>query len=374
MFSIADHRHMAHALRIAARGLYTAAPNPMVGCVLVGDGKVLGEGFHQRTGEAHAEVNAISDAGAQSKGATAYVTLEPCRHSGRTGPCTEALLRAGVVRVVAAMVDPNPAVAGEGLAQLAAAGVATQSGLMEEQAQTLNAGFVSRMTRQRPFVRVKLAASVDGRTAMASGESQWITGAEARRDVQHWRALSGALVTGIGTVLADDPSLNVRAQGLAPSRAALLGNNIRQPLRVIVDSQLRTPSTAKTLQLDGDVIVAGIRTPGAEHAELQARAEVVTLAADKNVLRLSALLELLAQREVNDVLIEAGAKLAGAFVRQGLADELLLYTAPTLLGSQARGLMHLPDMTLMSQQLRLQFIEQCTVGQDIRIRARAVPH
>lgn len=392
MFTIADHRHMAHALRLAARGLYTTAPNPRVGCVLVRDGKVVGEGFHRRAGEPHAEAIALHAAGHQASGATAYVTLEPCRHTGRTPPCTNALLNAGVTRVVAAMADPNPCVEGHGLEQLAAAGVTTQCGLLGEHALALNAGFIVRSTRARPFVRVKIAASLDGHTAMASGESQWITGAQARRDVQHWRAQSGAVITGIGTILADDPSLNVRAEDLDPrygapcasnndlsctspleSRLEFERNFVRQPLRVILDSQLRTPGNAKTLPLKGDVIIAGIREPGAEHRELCSQAEVLKLPAEAGKPSLHALLEVLAQREVNDVLVEAGPALAGAFVRAALVDELLIYMAPTLLGSQARTMMHLPDIMQMSQQLRLQYIDQCTVGSDIRIRARPAP-
>jgi diaminohydroxyphosphoribosylaminopyrimidine deaminase/5-amino-6-(5-phosphoribosylamino)uracil reductase len=388
VFTIADHRHMTHALRLAARGLYTTAPNPRVGCVLVSGSRIIGEGFHQRAGEPHAEVIALNNAGAQAHGATAYVTLEPCRHTGRTPPCTGALLKAGVARVVAAMPDPNPAVEDQGLAQLAAAGIVTQCGLLSDQARALNAGFIARMTRARPFVRVKLASSLDAHTAMASGESQWVTGPQARRDVQHWRAQSGAVITGIGTILADDPSLNVRAQDIPPHYSALLPTNtqaghdslqgpvddsIRQPLRVILDSQLRTPDTARTLQLKGDVIIAGLRKPGPEHRQLQSQAELLVLPADAEKPDLHALLALLAQREVNDVLVEAGAELAGAFVHQGLVDELLIYMAPTLLGSQARGLLQLPGITRMSQQLRLQFIDQCSVGNDIRIRARLAP-
>lgn len=371
-FSIADHRHMAHAIRLAARGLYTTAPNPRVGCVLVRDGRVVGEGFHQYAGQPHAEVNALHAAGAQARGATAYVTLEPCRHTGRTGPCSEALLRAGVERVVAAMADPNPNVGGRGLAQLSAAGVSVQCGLMQQQALDLNAGFIARMRRGRPFVRVKMAMSLDGRTAMANGESQWITGPDARRDVQHWRAQSGAIVTGIGTVLADDPSLNVRADGFDAARRRQLGRKVRQPLRVIVDSNLRTPGNAKTLRIDGNVIVAGLEQACAADSLLQSKAQVLRLPDEAGKTSLGALLDELGQREVNDVLVEAGGELSGAFVREGLADELLIFMAPTLLGSQARGLVHLPGLTKLTQQVRLQFIDQCTVGNDIRIRVRPI--
>ncbi|MFT5449835.1 MAG: diaminohydroxyphosphoribosylaminopyrimidine deaminase [Gammaproteobacteria bacterium] len=372
IFSIADHRHMAHAMRLAARGLYTTAPNPRVGCVLVRDGRVVGEGFHQYAGQAHAEVNALDAAGDQARGATAYVTLEPCKHTGRTGPCSEALLRAGVGRVVAAMADPNPSVCGHGLERLSDAGVSVQCGLMQQQALELNAGFIARMRRGRPFVRVKMAMSLDGRTAMANGESQWITGPDARRDVQHWRAQSGAVVTGIGTVLADDPSLNVRVDSFDAARRRQLGHEVRQPLRVIVDSNLRTPGNAQTLRLDGDVIVAGLERASATDSLLQSKAHVLRLPDEAGKTNLGALLDELAQREVNDVLVEAGGELTGAFVREGLADELLIFMAPTLLGSQARGLLHLPGLTKLAQQVRLQFINQCTVGKDIRIRARPI--
>lgn len=371
-FSIADHRHMARAMQLAARGLYTAAPNPRVGCVLVRDGRVVGEGFHQYAGQAHAEVNALDAAGTQARGATAYVTLEPCRHTGRTGPCSDALLRAGVRRVVAAMTDPNPRVGGRGLEQLSAAGVSVQCGLMQQQARELNAGFLARMHCGRPFVRVKIAMSLDGRTAMANGESQWITGPDARRDVQHWRAQSGAIVTGIGTVLADDPSLNVRADGFDAARRRQLGRDIRQPLRVIVDSNLRTPGTAKTLHLGGDVIVASLEQACATDSLQQSKAQILRLPDKAGKTNLAALLDELAKREVNEVLIEAGGELSGAFVRAGLVDELVIFMAPMLLGSQARGLLHLPGLTKLSQHVRLQFIDQCTVGNDIRIRARPV--
>ena len=360
---------MAHALRLARKGIYTSAPNPRVGCVLVRDGQVVGEGFHRRAGQAHAEVIALAAAGTHARGATAYVTLEPCRHTGRTPPCTAALIAAGVVRVIAAMEDPDPRVAGQGLRELAAAGIATECGLGGEAANALNAGFVSRVTRSRPLVRVKLAMSLDGRTAMASGQSQWITGPAARRDVQHWRAQSGAILTGIGTVLADDPALNVRPQEMTV-RARRLAQPVRQPLRVVMDSQFRTPPNARLLQRPGEVLIAGITPPGVLQGALRERAELLVLEASAGHPSPRALLEVLARREVNDVLLEAGPALAGAFVRDGLVDELLIYAAPTLLGSGARPLLDLPGITSMSQQLRLELLDLARVGQDLRLRLR----
>lgn len=360
---------MAHALRLAQRGLYTTAPNPRVGCVVVRDGRVVGEGFHRRAGEAHAEAIALAAAGASADGATVYVTLEPCRHTGRTPPCTAALIAAGVTRVVAAMEDPDPRVAGQGLRDLAAAGVVTACGLAESAARALNAGFISRLRRSRPLVRVKLAMSLDGRTAMAGGESRWITGPAARRDVQHWRAQSGAVVTGIGTVLADDPGLDVRPEDMS-KRASRLARPLRQPLRVVLDSRFRTPPGARVLQRDGAVLIAGSAPPGPRQAALRERAELLALEGDGGRPSPLALLEVLARRGINDVLVEAGPTLAGAFVHGGLADELILYAAPTLLGSDARPLLELPGITRMSQQLRLEIIDLARVGRDLRLRLR----
>ena len=369
VFSRDEQAHMRRALELAARGRYRAAPNPQVGCVLVRDGAVVGEGFHARAGEAHAEARALDAAGESARGATAYVTLEPCCHTGRTPPCTRALLEAGVKRVVAAMEDPNPAVAGRGLRELEAAGVEVACGLLEAEAQALNPGFRSRMLRGRPWVRVKLAMSLDGRTAMASGASRWITGPDARRDVQHWRALSGAVVTGIGTVLADDPGLDVRPEDM-DGEARDLVEPVRQPLRVIMDSGFRTPASAQTLARDGSVLVVGAREPGAYSGELRARAELLLVEGAGARPALPALLEVLAAREVNDVLVEAGPTLAGAFVQAGLVDELVVYLAPTLLGDRARPLLVLPGLERMSQQLRLELIEVREVGGDLRLRAR----
>ncbi|MEJ2481478.1 MAG: bifunctional diaminohydroxyphosphoribosylaminopyrimidine deaminase/5-amino-6-(5-phosphoribosylamino)uracil reductase RibD, partial [Acidihalobacter sp.] len=321
-FSASDSAHMARALQLARRGLYTTHPNPRVGCVVVRDGEVVGEGWHERTGEPHAEVHALRAAGEGARGAIAYVTLEPCSHYGRTPPCSDALLEAGVARVVVAMRDPNPRVAGQGLARLAAAGVETASGLMEAEARALNPGFISRMERGRPWVRVKSAMSLDGRTAMASGESQWITGAEARADVQRWRAQADAVLTGSGTVLGDDPSLNVR---LAAADLGIEGD-VRQPLRVVLDTKLSTPPGARMFGLPGKVLLFAAEGAVARRGALEASgAEICEVPADESGLDLEAMLRELGAREINEVHVEAGARLSGALITAGLVDELVLY-------------------------------------------------
>lgn len=352
---------MAEALRLAWRGLHSTDPNPRVGCVLVRDGAVVGRGWHQRAGEPHAEVYALREAGVAARGATAYVTLEPCSHHGRTPPCAEGLIAAGVGRVVAAMVDPNPLVAGQGLARLRQAGIPAESGLLAGQAEALNPGFCKRMRSGLPWVRVKLAQSLDGRTAMASGESQWITAPAARADVQRLRARSSAILTGIGTLLADDPSLNVRLEGAW-----------RQPLRVVLDSALRTPPTARLLGLPGSTLIltasgdstraAALATAGAELRQ------VATVSAGG--LDLQAVLRLLGERQCNEVHVEAGATLSGALVAAGLVDELVVYVAPLLLGDGARGLLHLPGLQCMAEGIRLAVTDLREVGRDIRITAR----
>jgi len=364
-----DHAFMARALRLAGRGLYTTEPNPRVGCVLVRDGTLVGEGWHRRAGGAHAERIALAAAGEAARGATAYVTLEPCCHHGKTPPCTDALLGAGVARVVTAMVDPNPLVGGRGLALLAAAGVAVESGVMGDQAKGLNPGFIKRMAQGLPYVRCKLAASLDGRTAMASGESQWITGTAARRDVQFLRARSSAILTGVGTLLADDPSLNVRLAaaelpGLKPGEA------VRQPLRVVVDSALRTPATARMLGLPGGTLIACSDPLPARRAALEAvGARVYTCPGDDGRVDLAALLRHLAGQEVNEVLIEAGPILAGAAVQCGLVDELILYLAPHLMGQAARGLFDLPGVGRMAHRIALTVTDVRAVGHDWRLTA-----
>ncbi len=362
-----DRIHMARALRLAARGRFTSAPNPQVGCVILRAGKIVGEGWHWRAGEPHAERLALQAAGTRAAGATAYVTLEPCCHQGRTPPCTEALLRAGIARVVVAMEDPNPLVAGKGLAQLRAAGVQVRQGVLEEQARALNPGFIQRMTRGLPLLRCKLAASLDGRTALASGESQWITGPPARRQVQFLRARSGAVLTGIGTVLQDDPALNVRlgAEEL-PGYAA--GETVRQPLRVILDSHLRCPPDAKLLKLPGQTLIACSRPdPEREVRLIAAGAQIYRCPRGGDRVHLETLLRHLAQREINEVLLESGPTLAGAALQAGLVDEIQLYLAPHLLGDGARGLFHLPGLEQMSQRLPLRIREVRWVGADLHI-------
>ena len=339
--------------------MYTTSPNPRVGCVIVNNGMVVGEGWHARAGQAHAEIHALQQAGDRARSATAYVTLEPCSHHGRTPPCADALLAAGVARVVAAMRDPNPKVAGSGLARLQTTGIDTASGLMETQARELNPGFIARMEKQRPWVRSKIAASLDGGTALENGVSQWITGAAARHDVHHWRARACAVLTGIGTVLADDPQMNVRDFETG-----------RMPLRVVLDSQLRLPPDARILQ-DGGVLIV-CRNDSVPQADIlrQAGAEILALPGGDGLTDLPALLAVLAQREINELHVEAGSGVNGAMLRAGLIDELLLYLAPTLLGSAARGLFDFPALTGMSQRTNLDILALDKVGQDIRVRAR----
>ncbi|MET4000906.1 bifunctional diaminohydroxyphosphoribosylaminopyrimidine deaminase/5-amino-6-(5-phosphoribosylamino)uracil reductase RibD [Marinobacterium sp. MBR-109] len=368
-FSGDDHRYMAYALQLAEQGLYTTDPNPRVGCVLVRDGVVVGEGAHLKAGEPHAEVHALRMAGEQAEGATAYVTLEPCSHHGRTPPCADALVKAGVARVVVAMQDPNPLVAGQGLARIAAAGIDTASGLLELQARRLNPGFISRMGRGRPFVRLKLAASLDGRTAMRSGESQWITGAAARADVQRLRARSSAIVTGVETVLHDNASLTVRAAelGLSPELAEQAA--ARQPLRVVLDSQLRLPAGAQLLNLPGEILIATALSQDHPRAAalVQAGARILSLPGAEGRVDLSALLSLLAaEYQCNELLLECGATLAGAALQAELVDELVLYMATTLLGSEARPLLEL-SLDRMAQQQRLKLIDSRMLGDDLRL-------
>ena len=358
-FTAVDHGMMARALLLAERGLWTTSPNPRVGCVLVLDGEVVGEGWHEKAGEPHAEVHALRAAGDKAKGATAYVTLEPCSHHGRTPPCAEALIAAGVSRVVAAMTDPNPLVSGKGLALLQAAGIETASGLLENEARELNIGFVSRMTRGRPWLRLKVAASLDGKTALNNGVSQWITGPDARRDGHAWRARACAILTGVGTVRDDDPQLLVRDVATT-----------RQPLRVVVDSKFETPLRAKILQ-GGPVLIAGAVANAERIAALRsAGAEVLILPNPSGKVDLQALLEMLAQRGINEVHAEAGFKLNGSLLRENLVDELLLYLAPCLIGHEASGLFNLPALTTLDDKRCLQIRDLRQVGADIRLIAR----
>jgi diaminohydroxyphosphoribosylaminopyrimidine deaminase/5-amino-6-(5-phosphoribosylamino)uracil reductase len=361
MFSPADQQHMAEALRLAEKGLYTATPNPRVGCVIVRDGQAVGAGWHEKTGAPHAEVLALRAAGARARGATAYVSLEPCSHYGRTPPCVDALIEAGIARVVAAMQDPNSKVAGSGFARLRAAGIEVESGLMQDEARALNSGFVSRMSRGRPWVRTKIAASLDGRTALANGQSQWITGPEARRDGHAWRARACAVLTGIGTVRNDDPQLNVREV-----------ETTRQPLKVLVDSQLQLPLSAKLLQ-SGQVLVAAAVENKASIAALRDKgAEVVVLPNAQGKVELMDLMRELARREINEVHVEAGFKLNGSLLREGLVDEILIYLAPSILGDTACGMFKLPELADLERKRLVQFGDVRTIGRDIRILARVV--
>ncbi|HEX8987383.1 MAG TPA: bifunctional diaminohydroxyphosphoribosylaminopyrimidine deaminase/5-amino-6-(5-phosphoribosylamino)uracil reductase RibD [Rhodocyclaceae bacterium] len=358
-FTAADHRFMAQALGLAAHGLYTTTPNPRVGCVLVRDGTAVGEGWHEKAGGPHAEVVALREAGERARGATAYVTLEPCSHHGRTPPCADALIAAGVTRVVAAMEDPNPQVAGKGLARLAAAGIATSAGLMAAEANELNIGFVSRMTRGRPWLRLKAAISLDGRTALANGKSQWITGPDARRDAHAFRARSCAILTGIGTVRDDDPSLTVREV-----------ETPRQPLRVVLDGWLELPPTSRILQ-GGNTLVFCSSEDEARTATLRERgAEVVFLPDGTGRVDLAGMLAELGRRGINEILVEAGARLNGALINAGLVDELLIYQAPILLGDKARGLAVLPELTELASRQQLEVFDSRRVGRDQRLRAR----
>ncbi len=354
---------MVRALELARLGMYSTPPNPSVGCVLVRWGQVVGEGHHQRAGEPHAEVMAIREAGAASRGATAYVTLEPCSHQGRTPPCTDALIAAGIRRVVVAMRDPNPRVDGSGLSRLEQAGVLTAHGLLAGEAAEINRGFVRRMLNARPWVTLKLGASLDGRTALADGTSKWITGERARADVQRLRARASAIVTGSGTVLADDPMLTVRDPELD-----LRG---RRPLRVVLDSDLRTPPTAQVLSFAESTLIL-CRDAGSPAAEAlrEAGATVESTVGGDGGLDIEAVLDRLGELECNEVLVEAGPKLAGEFVRLGLVDEIVVYMAPVVLGDAARGLFNLPRLERMCDRCEFEWREVARIGDDLRLTLR----
>ena len=358
-FSRSDREYMGRALALAERALYTTSPNPRVGCVLVKNGEVVGEGWHEAAGQAHAEINALRQAGEGSRGATAYVTLEPCNHQGRTPPCTDALIAAGVARVVAAMQDPNPLVSGQGFARLAQAGIQVDQGLLGNEARDLNIGFVSRMTRHRPWVRMKIAASLDGRTALANGKSQWITSQAARDDGHHWRARACAVLTGIGTLRADDPQLNVRAV-----------QTPRQPLKVLIDSRLEAPIEAKIFQSGTTLVFAGGPHPE-RAAALSARgAQIVVLPNANGKVELPDMLEELSRRGINELHVEAGSKLNGSLLREGCVDELLVYFAPLLIGDAGQAMFHLPEVIELAKAQRLTIAEVVPIGDDVRIRAR----
>lgn len=358
MFSELDHEFMQAALAEARGGLYTTQPNPRVGCVLAKGNRIIGRGLHQFAGGPHAEVNALANAGLEARGATAYVTLEPCCHQGRTGPCTNALIAAGVARVVYAHEDPNPVVAGNGHRRLLEAGIAVETGLLAEESRALNEGYLSRTERGRPFIRSKIAISLDGRTALADGQSRWITGTAARADVQHFRARSSAILTGIGTVLADNPRMNVRLD--------IPGIEIHQPARVILDSKLRTPDDAQLFEAGGPVHIVSQANqgPGPRRATLHEAAGY------EEGVDLLAVMEILTRLECNEVLVEAGAVLNGSLLRAGLVDELLIYQAPILLGETARGLADIGPLANMGERLEFELRESTAMGDDLRLALR----
>ncbi|MBG8560283.1 bifunctional diaminohydroxyphosphoribosylaminopyrimidine deaminase/5-amino-6-(5-phosphoribosylamino)uracil reductase RibD [Pseudomonas qingdaonensis] len=366
---VLDAHYMARALELARKGLYSTHPNPRVGCVIVRDGQVVGEGWHVRAGEPHAEVHALRQAGELARGACAYVTLEPCSHHGRTPPCAEALVKAGVARVVAAMQDPNPQVAGQGLKRLADVGIEVASGVLEAEARALNPGFLKRMEHGLPFVRVKLAMSLDGRTAMASGESQWITGPAARSAVQRLRARSSVVLTSAQSVLADNARMTVRADELGLDADSTALAMARPPLRVLIDGRLRLPLTAPFFQA-GPVLVVTAAAPVAQYA--QAGHDLLSLPGTDGHVDLPALLRELARRGASEVLVEAGPGLAGAFAQQGLVDEYQLFIAAKFLGSSARPLLDWP-LARMSEAQALNITDMRAVGDDWRVTAIPVP-
>lgn len=360
-FSADDHKYMSRALFLAKKGIYTTAPNPNVGCVLVKEGEIVGEGWHEKAGEPHAEINALKQAGGKAEGATAYVTLEPCCHYGKTPPCTDALIKAKVKRVVAAMIDPHSKVAGQGLKQLESVGVFVERGLLEEQAKELNLGFIKRMQKRLPYVRCKLAMSLDGRTAMASGESKWITSAAAREDVQYLRARSSAILTGVGTVLADDPSMTVRLDDI----------DVQQPIRIVVDTNLSMPTDAKMLKEPGQTVL--MTCSADEHiaqALKGAGADIHMMPYCNTSVDLASVLQELSDMYINDVLLETGATLSGAMLQAGLIDELIIYMAPVLMGNNARGLFALRGLETMQDKIELEITDTRLVGQDLRITAK----
>ena len=365
-FSANDHQLMARALQLAEQGMNSTMPNPRVGCVIVKNGKIVGDGAHLKAGYAHAEIFALQQAAGHTNGATAYVTLEPCNHTGRTPPCTQALIHAGITNVIIAMHDPNPLVAGSGIAYLQAQGITVQTGLMQTQAQVINPGFISRMTTNKPFVRCKIAASLDGKTALNNGESQWITSEPARLDVQHWRARSCAILTGIGTVLADNPSMTVRDIPID-----------RQPLRVIVDSQLQISPEANILKNGHALIAFACDNEQGEAKKITQQllatgAQLIKLSNNIGSVCLKRLLSHLAGLQMNEVLVEAGGTLNGALLSQNLIDELLIYYAPKLMGSAAKSLFALPELTSMNQAITLELLDVRQIGIDLRLRAKPI--
>lgn len=359
MFSALDCTYMTRALRLAEQGLNTTTPNPRVGCVIVNHQKIVGEGAHLKAGEPHAEVFALRQAGDLARGADIYVTLEPCSHIGKTPPCVDAVIAAQPQRVIVAMQDPNPLVAGRGIEAMRAAGIEVLVGVLENEANALNVGFISRMTRALPYVRCKVASSLDGKTALGNGKSQWITSEHARLDVQHWRAQSCAIITGIGTVLADNPNMTVR-----------LPNTSRQPLKVVIDSRLQTPAKANILH-SGNVLIAYASDSGNQAELLQAAGATLLHLPDANGrVDLNALLAELAKVEINEVLLEAGQGLNGAFLQAGLIDELILYYAPKLMGADSKSMFFMPALTDMQQVVQLEILDLRQIGVDFRLRAK----
>ena len=356
-FSGEDHQYMSRAIELAGRGLYTTEPNPRVGCIIVNSGAVVGEGWHEYAGEGHAEVNALTQAGEKAAGATVYVSLEPCCHQGKTPPCTDALIKAKVERVVAAMQDPNPAVSGNGLQQLTNAGIFAEVGLLETAAHKLNPGFIQRMKTSRPYVRSKLAMSLDGRTAMDNGESKWITSDQARQDVHRLRARSSAIVTGAGTILADDPAMTARLEG-----------TVKQPVRVIIDTNLSTPADANILKQEGETHILTC-SDDEDSIELlsNAGAKLVKLPMVHHQVDLFAMMDHLNGLEVNEVLLETGAILSGAMLEAKLIDELVVYMAPIVMGNEARGLFRLPQLQTMADRIEFSLLESRAVGNDLRL-------
>ena len=359
MFSSADHAYLSQALQLAEKGLFSTTPNPRVGCVVVRDNQIVGRGWHERAGQAHAEINALKQASVAAKNATVYVTLEPCSHHGRTPPCVEALVHAGVVKVIVAMEDPNPLVSGKGCALLRQAGIEVHVGLMEAQATALNIGFVHRMRHKRPWVRLKVATSLDGKTALNNGVSQWITGEAARQDGHSWRARSCAILTGIGTVKADDPQLTVRHIKTS-----------RQPLRVVVDSRLEIPLDAKLLQGGSAIIFSAVSNHEKFAALKDLGAKLIEISDVNGDVDLVKMMRNLADLEINELLVEAGSKLNGALVKAGLVDELIMFIAPQLLGDMAQGILNLPEIKCLEQKSKLDIQDLRMVGQDIRIVAK----
>lgn len=365
MFSASDHQFMARALQLAQRGRFTTAPNPNVGCVIVDRyGQVVGEGWHRRAGTPHAEVHALNAAGAKASGATAYVTLEPCSHYGRTPPCADALIAAGVSRVVSAMKDPNPLVAGKGLSRMADAGIDVQSGLLEEQAEALNRGFLTRMRLGRPFITLKMASSLDGKTALNNGQSKWITGPLARCDVQRHRAASCAILSGSGTVIADNPSLNVRPDELGP--LDLYGETLRQPLRVILDGRNQLVSGLKVFSTPDEVLVINREGSNQDFGHHVRQWQGPSIG---NKLDLNQVVNYLGEQQINYLWVEAGSRLAGALLKEKLIDELILYVAPKLMGEGSQGLFSFDPLSSMRDVVDLSFRDIRNVGDDIRITA-----